>query len=208
MPRPQRIISTLSPKRLQPSDRIDLSGVALPTIALSCGATILRGHKHDDKVPFPPNTHGFLYYHTPPKAPPFIGELRFRCANSLEDFPNGKDLLSTDKFTPWSIPLCALANKTTYLSLREQLILDDLVSQTTLDTWVTTKALDELQRFGAKRPVLYHFRQPFLFRFDKRHLAFYTATTDQIGFCVPDSPIMDNRTRGVWVHLYGGKLSS
>ncbi|KAF8347384.1 hypothetical protein F5887DRAFT_881885, partial [Amanita rubescens] len=86
---------------------------------------------------FPPNTRGFLYYHTPPKAPPFVGELRFRCANSLEDFPNGKDLLSTDRFNPWSIPLSTLATQITYLNFRGQLILDGLTSQTTLDTWVT-----------------------------------------------------------------------
>ena len=156
------------------------------------------------RIQFPPNTHGFLYYHTPPKALPFVGELRFRCANSLEDFPNGKDLLSTDKFTPWSISLCALANKTTYLSLRGQLILDDFVSQTTLDAWVTTKALDELQRFGAKRPVLYYFRQPFLFLFDNTYLGFYAATKDQIGFCVAKSPIVDHRFHSP---PYGGQLS-
>ena len=85
----------------------------------------------------------FLLIHaasfTPPKAPSFVSELRFRCANSLQDFPNGKDLLSTNKSNPWSISLSALANQTTYLNFREQLILGNLASQTMLDTWVTTK---------------------------------------------------------------------
>ncbi len=102
MPLP-RVISTLCPKRLQPSDYIDLSGMVKPSITLPSGKMHLCGPNHDSTVPFPPNTRGFLYYHNPPKAPPFVGELRFRCANSLEDFPNGKDLLSTDKFNPWSI---------------------------------------------------------------------------------------------------------
>src|SRR6266576_1923725 len=130
-----RVISTLCPKRLQPSDYIDLSGLLQPKLTLPCGTMVFsKGftHHHDNEVPFPPNTRGFLYYHTPPKAPPFVGELRFRCANSLEDFPNGKDLLSTDKFNPWSIPLSSLANKTTYLTLRAQLMMDGLTSQTTL----------------------------------------------------------------------------
>ncbi len=121
--------ATSCPKRLQPSDYIDLSGLAQPVIALPCGRT--RVVRNGSKIPFPPNTRGFFYYHTPPKAPPYVGELRFRCANSLEDFPNCKDLLSTDKFNPWSILLAAMATQTTYLSLREQLMLDDLASQTT-----------------------------------------------------------------------------
>ncbi|SRR6266550_5186773 len=197
-----RIISTLCPKRLEPSDYIDISGISQPIITLPCGTTRLRGHKNDQRNPFPPNTRGFLYYHTPPKAPPFVGELRLRCANSLEDFPNGMDLLSTDKFNPWSIPLSSLANKTTYLTLRAQLMLDGLTSQTTLDTWATKVPW----LIGPTRPVLYYFRQPFLFRFDYSRLAFYTATKDQIGTCNACSPIGDHR--GILVYPYGGKLSS
>jgi len=204
--RPQRVISTLCPKRLQPSDYIDLSGLAQPAIVLPSGKTDLHGLNHDNKVPFPPNTRGFLYYHTPPKAPPFVGELRFRCANSLEDFPNGKDLLSTDKFNPWSISLNVLANQT-YPDLRGQLMLDDLVSQTTLDTWVTTKALHKSSPIGLRRPIIYYFRQPFFFHFDCTRLTFHTATKDRIGFCFAKSPIRDLRFRGPPVHPYGGKLS-
>ncbi len=210
---PQRVISTLCPKRLRPSDCIDLSGLLLPTIALPSGRTHFHGLNHDKKVRFPPNTRGFLYYHTPPKAPPFVGELRLRCANSLEDFPNGTDLLSTDKFTPWSMPLSAMATQTNYLSLRGQLMLDDLASQTTLDTWVTTRAkalhVHKSYRFGPRRPILYYFRQPFLFRFDSLHLLFHTATKDQIGFCVATNPIWDHRfSPGSRVPPYSGKLSS
>ena len=210
MPRPPspRVISTLCPKRLQPSDCIDLSGSWQPGIKSSFGSTRLRGHNHDDKVPFPENTRGFLYYHTPPKAPPFVGELRFRCANSLEDFSNGKDLLSTNNFTPWSISLHALANNATNASLRKQLVLDDLVSQTTLDTWVTTNALYKPYNLGPKSSILYYFRQPFLFRFDSSRIAFYTATKDQIGFCLGNNPILDHRSRNLRVYPYGGKLSS
>ncbi len=194
-----RVISTLCPKRLQPSDYIDLSGLSRPIITLPCGRTVFqRGFNQSDrKVRFPPNKRGFLYYHTPPKAPPFVGELRFRCANSLEDFPNSKDLLSTDKFKPWSIPLSAMATQTTYLNLREQLMLDDLASQTTLDTWVTAKTLYQKHHPGPKYPIIYYFRQPFLFHFDSTRLTFYTATKDRIGFCRANNPIRDLRFRGL-----------
>ncbi|KAF8347418.1 hypothetical protein F5887DRAFT_1281109 [Amanita rubescens] len=199
-----RVISTLCPKRLRPSDCIDISGLSSPTIRLPYGATILRGFNNNTRVPFPPNTRGFLYYHTPPKAPPFVSEIRFRCANSLQDFSNGKDLLSSDKFNPWSIPLSALANQTAWLNFRGQLMLDDLASQTTLDTWVAKKALYKSRRIGPRRPILYYFRQPFLFRFDAYELAFYTATKDQIGLCVATSPTVDERSRSVGVYPYGG----
>ena len=79
-----------------------------------------RGYNFDQKA-FPPNTRGFLY-HTPPKAPPLVGELRFRCANSLQDFPNGKDLLSTNNFTHWLISLSVLATQNTYLFSRRLML--------------------------------------------------------------------------------------
>ncbi|KAF8347399.1 hypothetical protein F5887DRAFT_1072391 [Amanita rubescens] len=203
MPLPSRVVSTLCPKRLRPSDLIDISGLVWPAIKLPSRSTPLRGLKHNNQVPFPPNTRGFLYYHTPPKAPPFVGEIRFRCANSLEDFPNGKDLLSSDKFNPWSIPLSVLANQASYLYFRGQLMLDDLVSQTTLDTWVTKRALHKSYGIGSRRPILYYFRQPFFLRFDTNRLAFYTATKDQLGFCRIYSPIRDCPTRAR-VCPYGG----
>ncbi|KAF8347386.1 hypothetical protein F5887DRAFT_1172479 [Amanita rubescens] len=200
---PPRLISTLCPKRLQPSDFIDISGLSAPSITLPCGKATIQGYNIKD-LAFPPNTRGFFYYHTPPKAPPFVGELRFRCTNSLEDFPNGKDLLSINKFNPWSISLYALTHQIPYLSLREQLILDDLASQTTLDTWFTTKALCKVSHFEPKRPVLYYFRQPFFFRFDSRKLAFYTATKDQLGFCKASNLIGDYRAHSSGVYPYGG----
>jgi hypothetical protein len=43
------------------------------------------------------NTRGFLYYHTPPKAPPLAGEVRFRLANDLDKFHDGEDLLAENK---------------------------------------------------------------------------------------------------------------
>ncbi|KAF8347421.1 hypothetical protein F5887DRAFT_955743 [Amanita rubescens] len=118
---PPRFISTLCPKRFN-RDCIDISGLWSPTIALPYGTARAYHQKH----PFPPNTRGFLYYHTPPKAPPFVGEICFRCAN------------------------------TTYLNFRGQLILDGLTSQTTLGTWVTTKARYGSYRMGPTcHPILY-----------------------------------------------------
>ncbi|KAF8351045.1 hypothetical protein F5887DRAFT_1155265 [Amanita rubescens] len=68
---------------------------------------------------------------------------------------------------------------------------------TTLDAWVTKKALYKSHRIGPRRPILYYFRQPIFFRFDTYQLAFYTATKDQIGLCVTNGPMLDEQSRGV-----------
>ncbi len=209
-----RILSTLCSKRLEPSDCIDISGKLRPTLRLSCGSTYIGYPRINASVAdhFPPNTRGFLYYHTPPKAPPLVGEVRFRCASNLDDFHNGKDLLLKDKFTPWSIPPYALSNHASYAKWRDQLILDNLVTQATLDKWITTKneANDTLtyhSRLGPDRPVLYYITQPFVFRFNSCTFGFYTATKDEISRCLSHNPLKDLR-HGKIRFPYGGELSS
>ncbi|KAF8350363.1 hypothetical protein F5887DRAFT_875969, partial [Amanita rubescens] len=131
---------------------------------------------------------GFFYYYTPPKAPPLVGEIRFRCASSLDDFHEAKDLLSKDRFTPWSISLHDVANHSARTNLRKQLMHDDLVSQTTLEKW-DKKAIHLHLRslcVGSQHPVLYYLCQPFVIRPGRQSALFFTATKDEIGSCVLD----------------------
>ncbi|KZP07555.1 hypothetical protein FIBSPDRAFT_875388 [Athelia psychrophila] len=62
-------------------------------------------------LPFPPNTRGFLHYHTPASMPATAGEIRFRVTRGAdpEDFHTGSDLLGPDGL-PWSLPLIMLAH--------------------------------------------------------------------------------------------------
>ncbi|KAF8350380.1 hypothetical protein F5887DRAFT_298767 [Amanita rubescens] len=194
-PHPRYIVSTLCSKRLQPSDCVDISGSLYARIRLPCGFGHLRYSSSTNR--FPPNTRGFFYYHTPPKAPPLVGELRFRCASNLDDFRNGKDLVLKDKFTPWSISLYALANLVTLAKWGEQLVLDNHITQATLDKWVTAKNVvrDAVKvDVGRNRPVLYCITQPFVFRFNTDRIAFYTATKDEIGGCSAKNPLRDSRS--------------
>ncbi|KAF8350353.1 hypothetical protein F5887DRAFT_1125901 [Amanita rubescens] len=190
----RRIVSTLCSKRLKPSDCVDLSGILQPCLTFPCGRTRI-GYPYSSQADrFPPNTRGFFYYHTPSKAPQLVGELRFRCSSNLDDFHNSKDLILKDKFTPWSIPLYALANLVSYARWREQLMLDNLVTQATLDKWVTAKnvARGAVKLWvGRDRPVLYYITQPFVFRFNASTFTFYTATKDEIRGC---NPLRDNRS--------------
>ena len=203
-------ISTLCSKRLQPSDCIDISGQLRPRLMLPCGSTYLFYPNTTLATDvFPPNTRGFLYYHTPPKASPLVGGLHFRCASNLDDFHKGKDLVLKDNFTPWSIPLYSLANHVTYAKWCEQLMLDHLVTQAALDKWIAAKTVvgDALKRrVGRDRPVLYYLTQPFILHFNTHKISFFTATKDEIGGCLVHNPLKDPYPRNFLP--YGGEPSS
>ncbi|KAF8721892.1 hypothetical protein AX14_010127 [Amanita brunnescens Koide BX004] len=193
MPLASRVISTLCLNRLRSLDRIDISGRKRPSLTLPCGTQSLPyGHDNCGQLVFPPDTRGFLYYYTPPKAPPLAGEVRFRLASDLDSFHDGTDLLSIDKI-PWSISLFDLANLSAHLRLREQLLADGLVSQATLDKWAGNKPplLYERYRVGRNRIVLYYLRQPFFLRFNANFIVFNTATREQIGLCIMQNPLKD-----------------
>ena len=141
-------------------------------------------------------TCGFLYYHkAPPKAPPFVGDVHFRLASDLDSFHHDDDLLSPDKTVPWTISPHSPANRA---KLAEQLLLDGLASQMTLDDWAKIKPMQRL---------LYYRRQPFPLRFGTSCFAFYTATGERISRCVLASPIADRRDANHHVLPYGGELS-
>jgi hypothetical protein len=213
MPARSRIITTLCPKRLGPSEWIDISNKVAPKLTIpSCGKICLwygRQSAGDVHTRFPPNTRGFLYYHTPPKAPPLVGEVRFRLASDLAKFHDGEDLLTENK-APWSIPLYALANRSSRSILRDKLLLDGLISQAAVDKWAKEKLslLHMAYSLGLNRPVLYYLCQPFYHRFNAHHTGFYVATREEIGLCTMHSYLRDNHFRGEAVTFpYGGELS-
>ena len=115
------LLSTLNPAQLQPSDYLDLSGIqASEQVAVSKPSNIVRlqyGTRKTgedvSRLPFPPNTKGFLYYHRPPpvyhvtdnhgkgreiRVPvhPAAGQLRFRLVDIPDptQFASGHDLRS------------------------------------------------------------------------------------------------------------------
>lgn len=175
-----------------------------------CGKTFLwyapagADRKRVAYTRFPPNTRGFLYYYTPPKAPPLVGELRFRLANDLDGFHDGEDLLSVNK-APWSIPLYALANRSSRFILRDKLLIDDLVSQATLDKWAKVGKFPSHHSgysAGLSRPVLYYLCQPFYHRFNATVTRFYAVTREEINRCVMFNHFRDE------IFPYGGELLS
>ena len=199
----RRIISTLCPKRLPPADFVNLSGRLQPRVTVPRFGTAQFFYAIDNVAhrlkPFPPGTHGFFYYYTPPKAPPFVGEVRFRRASDPDSFEGGKDLLSPDE-TPWSLSLYALANRGSHAVLRNQLVHDGLISPAALEKWA-----QHSENRSPTAAMLYYLRQPFIYRFDRHFLSLYAVTREKINFCHEISFTRGISGRGV---PYSGALLS
>lgn len=87
------------------------------------------------RVPFPPNTRGFLYYKSPPEAAPLAGEIRFRLVEDEDParFAQASDLMSPIG-TLWRIHISALAlGFSCYRGLCESLLKDELVTQSMIN---------------------------------------------------------------------------
>ncbi|TBU54997.1 hypothetical protein BD310DRAFT_718106 [Dichomitus squalens] len=143
-----RKIRTLDPTKLSPRDYVDFSMLRQPNVELVAqssdlndasnallgrlSATINARGIRDGK--FPPNTAGFLYYHTPPYSPPLAGEVRFRITPSPDtaSLSEGNDLL-TEYGIPWKIPLLHMTDKKGYTGLQTLLLRDGLVTPQLLD---------------------------------------------------------------------------
>ena len=91
------------------------------------------GKGYMNRVPFPPGTHGFLYFRRSPHQHAAAGEIRFRICR-LEDarlpvaeaFALGSDLISFNGITPWRIPILNVFKH--YPAIRDQLVAEGLVS--------------------------------------------------------------------------------
>ncbi|THH20870.1 hypothetical protein EW146_g535 [Bondarzewia mesenterica] len=108
---PTRIITSLDPNNLKPSNYFDFSGLNSPNLHVSVpdeeGQPTVTTHPvlltaFPGYVPFPPGTHGFLYYSAPADESG-TGQIRFRITKdpNPSSFVEGHDL--TD---PSGVPWC------------------------------------------------------------------------------------------------------
>ncbi|KAG5638633.1 hypothetical protein H0H81_011352 [Sphagnurus paluster] len=158
-PRRRVPVQTLDPRRLMPTDFVDVSNqkyVVLPItsptsdINLLAGSTCLR---------FPPHSHGFLYYRREPSLPATTGEVRLRLTASNDPalFESGTDLVGRHG-RPWGISLPQLLNSCN-APLKERLLLDKLVEPNFIRTLETSWAN---MRTGNKRAqTLHRLEDPF-----------------------------------------------
>ncbi|KAJ6488949.1 hypothetical protein C8R45DRAFT_993252 [Mycena sanguinolenta] len=132
------MLSTLNPLLLLPSDYLDLSGktrsaVSFPTKRIGSRAILPYQWRNPRRLPFPPRSAGFLYYHRDRNAAPLEGSISFRVTSKSEpaSFDAGHDLLLPSGL-PWRIILPQIACHTELTALRAQLLQEKLVTETQL----------------------------------------------------------------------------
>lgn len=151
---------------------------------------------------FPPETRGFLYYHKPPKAPPLVGDIRFRFAQNLTGFDDGMDLLSP-KSRPWHVSLLVLATVPRYAAVREQLMQEGLITPTVVKKCAMVRKQLNDAGHGVMRweNFLYYLRQPFYVAFHSGTVQFLAVTNEKVGICSLPTPFLDWRMQ---TSPYGG----
>ncbi|KAG6888307.1 hypothetical protein C0992_008872 [Termitomyces sp. T32_za158] len=147
---------TLDPHLFRTSDIIDLSGLTIPRVEVEGDLVALHYfNSGKNRLAFPHNARGFLYYHREPGTPPSSGEIRFRVTpdDDVMDFDNGTDLTSSNYMT-WSISLFQVSNLG-MLPFRSLLIREGWADNALIDSMA-----GKVFR-GQKRP-LHYLEQPFV----------------------------------------------
>ncbi|KAF8870133.1 hypothetical protein BD779DRAFT_620275 [Infundibulicybe gibba] len=194
----KRIVSTLDPLHLQPSDFTDLSNIARPTLTLpgverpGFKPKIILHYYGGIDIPFPNNTRGFFYYHRPQGLSFMASGLRFRVTPgtdaSLANFDAGEDCLLPSG-APWQIPLLRIARFLTMKSLQHYLLQCGAITQSQLDAC--------RQQFTGYRPAsyytLYTLDQPFPVSFSAHAIHLCLVTPDKIFRIKIARPFSDNR---------------
>ncbi|KAJ6452866.1 hypothetical protein C8R47DRAFT_1159234 [Mycena vitilis] len=163
------LISTLDPARITAADYLDLSRRARFTIrfpesrAATGGTFHYRYGSKGGKVPFPPQSTGFLYFNRAPDAAPLEGSIRLRVTpdNLPSSFPLGHDL-ALPSGLPWQLLILQLAtpNKLHY-RFCDQLVHDKLVTPDQL-----AKCRAVLRTRLSSPTTLFRLGQPFPVNFD------------------------------------------
>ncbi|KAJ7266856.1 hypothetical protein C8J57DRAFT_1068829 [Mycena rebaudengoi] len=157
-----RTASTLKPRLLRARDFLDLSQANHrgSTVFFNAGGVQLR---YRGRIPFPPHSRGFLYYHSDPTLSPLAGSVRLRTTTSdaPSSFPQGQDLLSPTGMS-WQISLPQIATREKYSPLRRQLLNDRLVTPDQLSRCHTLfanriRVHAELILFGLSQPFPVNF---------------------------------------------------
>ncbi|TFK45354.1 hypothetical protein OE88DRAFT_1669401 [Heliocybe sulcata] len=130
-------LCTLNRTRLDVKDFVDLTGRLTKTVHFPAAheESSFQMRYYGQGVPFPPESHGFFYWHLDPDAPPVSGQVRFRTTASSDPatFPIGRDLQLPDGRI-WHISLFDIARRATYSGLRAHLLSEKLVTVKLLDS--------------------------------------------------------------------------
>ena len=172
----KRLIQTLDPSQLRPSDFIDISLTQQPRLS-----TLISRFRYYGLSRFPDGTRGFLYYQPPnPGAPPAAGNLRFRLTpgNNPASFNQGGDLQLPNGL-PWGASLLAIARwPRRYQHIRQLLIDDGLVTPALLESTIMMNNLGF--RPVTKSRIIHSFGQLFHVDFSATQIMFHTLSTNEL----------------------------
>ncbi|TFK45327.1 hypothetical protein OE88DRAFT_1221798 [Heliocybe sulcata] len=137
---PALLLRTLNQARLNAEDFADIAGrlsrfVRFPLAPAERRFEMRYFQPGSQRIPFPPDTHGFLYWYLEPGAPPASGQVRFRTTTSSDPatFPSGRDLQLPDSRT-WNISPLRSTRRSQHRGLRAHLLAERLVTAKMLDT--------------------------------------------------------------------------
>ncbi|TFK46221.1 hypothetical protein OE88DRAFT_1044729 [Heliocybe sulcata] len=158
--RPALLLRRLNKNRLDIQDFVNLTGQTLKIVRFPVAPEeprlLMRYFQSGGRTtPFPPDSHGFLYWHLESDAPPILGQVRFRITTSSDPatFPSGRDLQLPHGGT-WKIPLFRIARWSGYSGLRAQLLSEKLVTAKVLDTVMNSSASYQNQHRIPKSDIL------------------------------------------------------
>jgi hypothetical protein len=201
-----RIIQTLDPSRLRPSDFIDFS-LRRPSLNISNYKSSQFTYSGGSR--FPDDTCGFLYYQSPnPGAPPAAGDLRFRLTpgNDPASFNQGSDLQLPNGL-PWGASLLTIAHWQCYQPTRQLLIDDGLVTPALLET--CTILVNNLGICPVTDSHIIHsFGQLFHVDFFATYFTFHTLSTTELGHRHYRSFFAEAKTNRKAIAPYQGEYTS
>ncbi|TFY75134.1 hypothetical protein EWM64_g8878 [Hericium alpestre] len=202
-------ITTLDPAQLDSSCFLDLSGATnlyiydhaapeAPRVLRVIYTTTISGqHK------FPPDTHGFLYFH-PDAHNPLQSQIRFRVTrdrNPTRSFSSGHDLTYGSGFT-WHIPLVIAAKNP---NLRDLLVRDGLIDDVLLAE-LQARPPSDLDSHRLKRAMSV-LDQPFILDFTNRTLSLVVRVAGQVRRYYIYGPLTCYQAKGAFpVHEAGSAL--
>jgi hypothetical protein len=129
----KKVLSTLKPDELLPTDFLDMSNMASPTISLA-GVAYTTHLQFGTDVHFPDHARGFLYLHQPSNDP-ITSSIRFRCTRSNDPatFDQGKDLIRYSGQT-WDIKMPSILHSRLSL-FRDHLLHDGILTNDQIVHW-------------------------------------------------------------------------
>ncbi|KAJ7620828.1 hypothetical protein DFH06DRAFT_1233234 [Mycena polygramma] len=145
LPQFRNLVSTLNATLIKEDDFLDLSNrqeinLAFPTTKLRAAVTdrtrsqlLYTLGDGRTRIPFPENCKGFMYYHTPLRAAPLEGSLRFRLTEHSDpaSFKDGADL-RLPSGAPWQVILPQMTSLA-FSRIHDQLLNEGLITQALLD---------------------------------------------------------------------------